>query len=274
MYRKKLYYKVIYNILRGPDTMDKPRFLSSTCGRILFLLLITLLAVTQIPAESEDEGSCLKFTQPQGGMEIKSASCTLSVKECATIKSVDFLAEYIPTNSSTPRIVSLGTITRPPFKLIWDISDIPNQLTRGAACYAEGTLGKKETATIKQEGVFLIHKPVDPPSYIIPYSGGRYTGTSEFVTLTSPEVSFTAKATIAWNEKALQFHIKVDNANFHSALPKGKLDKIGVTVSLDPKNRRTAYVNRDILVFTIPVASAPSRISAEPLYHPDGSFEN
>lgn len=253
--------------------MIKPCLILIITEKILYAYILCLTFLTHVLADPEASSSCLKFTYPVQWTEIKSNTCTLSVRESSSIKSIDFKAKYIPENSSIPQIVTIGTITRPPFKLIWDISEIPNQLTYGITCFAEAKLSRRKKETIKQEGVFLIHNPVDPPGYEVSYSGGRYNINRKSISLTSSTVPFTAQANISWNEKALLFHIKVDNSHFHSALPEEKLNKLGARIILDPRNKRTAYLSKDILIFMIPVADIPYRISTAPVYHSDGSFE-
>ena len=253
--------------------MTRPYLTSGISEKTLYACILCLTLLTHASADPTPPGSCLEFTFPVQETQIESNTCTLSVKECSSIKSIYFKAKYIARNSSIPQIVTIGTITRPPFKLIWDISEIPNQLTYGITCFAEAKLRRRKKATIKQEGVFLIHNPVDPPAYELSYSGGRYNSNRASLSLTSSAVSFTAAANICWNEKALLFHIKVDNSHFHSALPKEKLNKLGARIILDPKNKRTAYLSRDILIFMIPVTDMPYQISAAPVYHSDGSFK-
>ena len=237
---------------------------------LYFIILITLF-VTEVSAESE---SCLKFNNPVPWIQLKSSPCTLSVTKCPRVRSIKFKAKYIPKDSTIPQIVTIGNITRPPYKLIWDISEIPNQLTYGITCLAEAKIRYRKKKTIKQEGIFLIHNPVEPLEYEISYSAYKqYNKNRKSIALSSPNLSFTAKVNISWNEKALLFHIKVNNSHFHSALTKEKLGKIGVKIFLDPQNKRTAYLSKDILFFKIPVDNKPYRVSTVPVYDSDGSFD-
>lgn len=253
--------------------MKRPYSQSSISEKFLYAYILCFTFITPALADPDPSSPCLKFIFPLQETQIKSNTCTLSVTECSSVKSIDFKAKYIPKDSSIPQIVTLGTITRPPFKQIWDISEIPNQLTYGVTCFAEATLSRRKKETIKQEGVFLIHNPVDPPEYHVSYSRGRYNTNSKTIPLTSSSVPFTGTANITWNEKALLFHIKVDNSHFHSALPKEKLAKLGARIILDPKNKRTAYLSSDILIFMVPVTEKPYQISTAPVYKEDGSFE-
>lgn len=250
-----------------------PFFNSTIPEKIHYIYIVIFAFLTYVSSDPKKSDSCLSFTFPVQETQIRSNTCTLSVAECSSIKSIDFRAKYIPKDSSIPQVVTIGTITRPPFKLIWDISGIPNQLTYGITCFAEAKLSERKKETIKQEGVFLIHNPVDPPGYKVPYAKGFYPYYQTSISLTSSRVTFTAQANISWNEKYLKFQIKVNNSHFHSALPKEKLDKLGAMIILDPKNKRTAYLSKDIRIFMIPVSDKPYRISTNPVYHTDGSFE-
>ena len=67
-------------------------------------------------------GNCIHFVLPDQGSVIDIPSCTLQVDaKCENIKSVEFQARYFKTNNDTPVISSLGIISRPPFKLVWDV---------------------------------------------------------------------------------------------------------------------------------------------------------
>ena len=241
-------------------------------GKIpLYPIILIAILVTEVSAESE---SCIIFNNPVPWTQLKSSPCTLSVKNCPLVKSITFKAKYIPKDSTIPQIVTIGDITRPPYKLLWDISEIPNQLTYGITCLAEAKLKFRKKKTIKQEGIFLIHQPVESPEYDISYSDYiHHNKNRKSITLSSPNLSFTAKANISWDEKGLLFHIAVNNSHFHSALPRANLDKIGVKIYLDPQNKRAAYLSEDILVFIIPVTNMPFRISTMSVYDSDGSFD-
>ncbi len=218
--------------------------------------------------------SCIEFIQPAQWTAVKSPSCTLSVYACAYVTSIHFKTQYIPENDSLSRIVSIGHITRRPFKLIWDISEIPNQLTYGITCIIEAEIsdGKKETR--KQEGIFLAHNPIISPKYKVPYSRKkRFSDIQEPILLSSPSLSSEAQVYCAWNEKTLRFHIEVTNPLFYTTLPESKLNKLGIKISIDPQNKRYAYLSEDICIFMIPVTNKPYTIVAKSRYSPEGSFD-
>lgn len=255
----------------GTICMTKLHFILRKIERFPYSI-ITIIMLLALQA-SADLKSCLKFIHPVPWTQLKASPCTLSVRECHGVRSITFMAEYLPQNTSKSKIITIGTITRPPFKLMWDISKIPNQLTYGITCFAEAKLRYRREMTIKQGGIFLIHTPVEPPEYEISYFVyNRYNKNRKSITLSSPDLSSTAKVNISWNEKALMFYIKVNNSGFHSALPKEKLGTIGVKILLDPQNKRTAYFSKDILIFMIPVDRKPYRIYSASIYNSDGSF--
>lgn len=221
---------------------------------------------------SEESDSCNKFAFPLPWSQIYTPKCTLSVKSCTTISSVTFKAQYIPKDDSLPRITQIGHITRTPYKLIWDIAKIPNQLTYGISCIAEITNLNGNIEFIEQQGVFLKHHQLNNPQYDIVFDTDQKS-ISNAITLSSVKTDATAKITISWNKKALMFHADVNNPLFYTTLEKRKLDKVGLKISLDTKNKREAFLTKDIHIFMIPVASKPYRVIAKSYYDTDKTFD-
>ncbi len=257
-----------YTLLTGVQQIRLAKYFFSVFTIFNVWVMMTPVVVIAVPQ------SCIEFIQPAKWTAVKSPSCTLSVYACAYVNSIHFKAQYIPENDSLSRIVSIGHITRRPFKLIWDISKIPNQLTYGITCIIEAEIsdGKKETR--KQEGIFLAHKPVTSPKNKVPYSRKkRFSDIQEPILLSSQTLSSEAQVYSTWNEKTLRFHIEVTNPLFYTTLPESKLNKLGVKISIDPRNKRNAYLSEDILIFMIPVTNKPYIIVAKSIYSPDGSFD-
>jgi AraC-like DNA-binding protein len=93
------------------------------------------------------------------------------------------------------------------------------------------------------------------------------------ITLIKPYVFSKAYTKISWNEKYLLFHVEVNNSLFYSTLPAEILEKIGVTIHLDPANSKKPYISEEIACFKIPVNHEPYQIKKIPSYNPDGTFE-
>ena len=155
--------------------------------------LISVSCFFLIPVTAVYAGNCIQFVLPDQGSVIDIPSCTLQVDaKCENIKSVEFQARYFKTNNDTPVISSLGIISRPPFKLVWDVTEIPNQLLSGVSFLAEATFSKDSTETVKREGVFFTHQKITRPSLIIPYefSGTKAVSRSIVFTLLLGNVNF------------------------------------------------------------------------------------
>ncbi len=218
----------------------------------------------------------LILTSPEPWIPVTTNLCTLSVKASSPIKSVSFKVKYIPGDNINviPYLQSLGTIIHPPFQLIWDISDIPNQLTYGITCFINAELVNGKTIKMQQQGLFLTHIPPDPPIYEISYAPeGFFNNNRQSIIIKSPILAFSAKANISWNKKSLLFHVEVQDPFFHNKLPKKKINKLGIDIYLDPQNKKTPYLSKDILRFVIPVTNKPYQIIAQSTYNPDGSFD-
>ena len=241
------------------------------------IILIIILGVFNSNIYASDDTSdiklCVEFTHPKKWIPIQSNICTMSVTTCDSVKSVLFKAQYVQNIDSIPKILDVRHITRSPFKLVWNISDIPNQLTRGITCFAESEYLSGVKKIHKQEGIFFIHKPVERPVYKIKYSMDSLKYNTQSITLLKPLVFSKAYTKISWNERYLLFHIEVNNSLFYSTLPADILEKLGITIYLDPSYSKQPYISEEIACFMIPVNHKPSQIKTVPFYNSDGTFE-
>lgn len=174
--------------------------------------------------------------------------------------------------------MALGNITRPPYKLVWDLSRVPNQLGADMGLSASVRFQDGTTQEIQLRGVFLAHHPVPSPVQRIPYSPARNCtgpGLSSRIKLSAPSTSYaTATACITWREQELFFRVTVSNSAFYTSLPAEKIARVAVEVLLDPHNTRTPHPNEKILAYVIPVSGATCfQVLYKPMANPDGSFE-
>jgi AraC-like DNA-binding protein len=221
--------------------------------------------------------SCLKFISPVTGSTVTTSICTILVEEddCPrSIRKVEFQVRYFPEKSDTATILNIGDVSREPYEIAWDISQIPNQLFSGASFFAEATLSNGEMEAVRREGVFLLHQPVDrvvqPISYDFP--GMKQSVTSSPITLTSPRPNCSLKASIYWNEKELTFKVTFKDPQFTAKLTKKQLASLGVEILLDPLKSRKPFPGKDVFIYSIPLYGKPYRVMYKPIPADSGSF--
>ncbi len=219
-------------------------------------------------------GECINFVLPEQGSVIDIPSCTLQVDaSCEKIKSVEFQARYFKFNNDTPVITSLGIISRPPFKMIWDVSEIPNQLLSGVSFLAEATFSKDSTETIKREGVFFTHQSVPRPSLIIPYEfPGRKEILADSIVFTPPRLAMTITGSVYWNEKELTVIIDVKDPLFYVNMSRELLAGLGLEVLIDPSSSRKPYPHKDVQIYNLPLYGNAFRMIYKPVFDDSGSF--
>lgn len=237
------------------------------------ILIIFLLAAITASQEISQNNPCFSFTTIKPWTVINHPACTLSVQSCKPVKSVTFRVYYEADSASHTPITTLGEITRPPYKLIWDITDIPVQLTFGMSCFAMIELADNTIETIEQQGVFLVHKPVKNPVHHVAYSlnpESKQAGNK--IVLNSADVSAAAEAQIMWNEKFLWFHIEVDNPQFYTTIGPQIMSTLGIKIFLDPQYKRTPYINDSVHVYVVSMNAEQTKVGIKSFYKPDGTF--
>jgi AraC-like DNA-binding protein len=237
-------------------------------------ILISALWLFLITAAKVHSQSCIHFVLPDQGAVIDIPSCTLQVDaKCENIKSVEFQARYFKSGSDTPVIASLGLISRPPFKLVWDLSEIPNQLLSGVAFLAEANFSKGSSETVKREGVFFTHQQVIRPSLIIPY---EFSGTKELlpdsIVFIPPRLAMTITGSVYWNEKDLTIIVDVKDPLFYVNMSRESLANLGLEVLIDPSSGRKPYPHKDVHIYNVPLYGNAYRMIYKPVYDDSGGF--
>ncbi|HEX3019115.1 MAG TPA: AraC family transcriptional regulator [Chitinispirillaceae bacterium] len=217
---------------------------------------------------------CINFVSPEQGSIIEVPSCTLQVSsECEKIKSVEFQARYFISSSDTPVIKSLGVITRAPFKLIWDVTDIPNQLLSGVAFLAEATFSKDSTETVRREGVFFTHQKITRPSLIIPYEfHGRKELLPDSIIFNAPRSAMAISGSVYWNEKELTVIVDVKDPLFYVNMTREDLSNLGIEVLIDPFSSRKPFPHKDVHIYNVPLYGNAYRMIYKPVFDDSGSF--
>ncbi|NLE02014.1 MAG: helix-turn-helix transcriptional regulator [Fibrobacter sp.] len=239
-----------------------------TAGFIFFSFIFLSLSFAQTQ-------NGIEFYTPKQGAVITSSSCTLHVEtQLKNIKKVEFQVRYFDTENDTAIIKSISTISRPPYKLVWDISSIPNQLFTGAAFLAEATLNDGTTIATKLEGVFLTHQPVNTTSKLFPYQfSGLKVIKDDTISFPSPRAAMSITGSSYWNEKEIVFLFEVKDPLFYVNISRELLANLGVEILIDPNLTRTPFPNKDILIYSVPLYGNPYRIIYRPSFDDSGSFD-
>ncbi len=219
---------------------------------------------------------CIDFLNPVSGKIITEPVCSLLIvdKECRrSIKKIDFQARYFPAGSDSAVIIGIGSVSRRPFLLIWDISGIPNQLFAGASFFAEATFSNGETDALRREGVFFLHKKIERPVFEAPFG---FSGTKKIVEepirLPAPRSDVTIEASVYWNNKELVIITEVGDPLFDLNLSNEKLASFGIEILIDPTLSRKPFPGKEVYIYSIPLAGKPYRIVYKPAYDDSGAF--
>ena len=238
--------------------------------RRMFILLWG--SVTAIAARP-----CIDFLAPVPGGVITTPACTLLIEEedCPhRIRKVEFQASYFPANSDTATVISIGSVTSPPYTLIWDISQLPNQLFSGASLFAEATLSNGEAESVRREGVFFLHQKVDRPVYELPYEfTGAHTTSVDPMALPIPRPDMSINASIYWNDKELVFNVDVADPQFDTKVTREQLAAIGTEILIDPSKSRKPFPGKEVFIYSIPLNGKPYRIMYKAVPDDSGTFK-
>jgi AraC-like DNA-binding protein len=240
------------------DKESRGMIIIRTLSRMFFIFLVFSAAYSSLNATTIDS-TCLAFECPAGGAVIQSAVCTLSVNACPNIESIRLSARYYPLKGNSDTVLDLGTIAQPPFKLIWNIAEVPNQLFKGMGFIANGTFKNGSHLIVRREGVFLYNKKFPPLSVAIPAAAVQpqlfWCDTLPFIK--APTI---LRAFGNWNAKELHFTVVVTDPFFSTAVPKDKLSLMGVDFFFDPLLTKEPHPSEKSMVIMYPLNKKPSRL--------------
>jgi AraC-like DNA-binding protein len=242
--------------------------------RLTIIFCACFLCVSFAGNEGDLTG-CLKFKAPPQGSIISAPTCTLGVdSSCKSIYKTEIKVRYFPDNADTAEVKTIGKIYRSPFKQIWDLQDISNQLFVGVGVIIEVSFSDGDVSGLFREGIFLTHKGVTyPPEKKVPYEYTNAAPTILDSTVFPLWAGGLATARMCWNEKDLTFFIKIKDTSFQATAPKAILEQCGVEICLDPILKRRPYPTEDIIIFVIPLTNkSPYRITYKPQWIDSGGF--
>ncbi|MDD5673420.1 MAG: helix-turn-helix domain-containing protein [Chitinivibrionales bacterium] len=230
------------------------------------LLFVALLRA------APDSACAFRLTTPLPGAVIQGAVCTLAVSACSTISSVNFKARFLAA-AGVPDSLLVGSITRPPFIVLWNISALPNQLMGDLTLYAEGLDRGGALHSLARQGVFLAHNPALTPraaaSYAIrPPRSGMIPGDLS-VGRPSATIPF-CKSSVFWNEQELIVVCAIlDSANI---VQRGDSESCGIQIMIDPSLGRAPFPSDNIYAFFISLTGHARQIFSTPDFNSGGGF--
>lgn len=243
------------------------RFITSSTSLLTVILTFTCAGA---PAGKK----CIDFLLPEAGAIIQTPSCTISVDACPDAKSIEFSALYYKRDAESRERVLLGTITRPPYKLVWDISELPNQLFRGLTLTAKVRMADGQERETRQEGIFLAHRDFSVPKASVPAaSKSDAADRSTTIELTGPDSEKKATASIWWNRHAIHFRVQADDPLFYASMPNEHLAEMGCEILIDPSTHPAAYPTDSVIAVCVPLYGEPYRRHYQPRFVADGSYQ-
>jgi AraC-like DNA-binding protein len=240
--------------------MNSLNIKSAVPRALAFVAAVAFIAGNTVNAQS----NCITFESPLAGSVLSEPNCTISLNvECRNVTRIDLQARFIQEHSNNDTIVSLSTISRPPYKLIWNTYNLPNQLFTGIGILAEAMISGEAPQIARQEGIFLTHKPVKRNRIPIPYSPGgqNIINDAHSQKFVIPDPQKSGDGVVAWNEKELIFQVSVRDPSFYSNQPGRSIADGGLEVMIDPSRKRTPYPADSTLLFVVPLSGAPHIIN-------------
>lgn len=239
-------------------------------GKFLLFVYIIFCFITT----SSSEESCIEFLNPFPGKTITSEVCTITVEEknCPRkIKRIEFQASYFPLHSDTATVINIGTVSKEPYTILWDVSEIPNQLFCGTSIFAEAFLSNGDRASARVDGVFLLHKAVERPVYNLYYEfKGVKKVNREHIRISEDNIVIEISG--YWNEKELLFIADVKDPMFTKSFTKEQLSLMGLEILLDPYNTRKPFPKEEVFIYSIPLYGKPFRVLYKPVSGDSGNF--
>jgi AraC-like DNA-binding protein len=215
--------------------------------------------------------SCLSFESPEQGSIIAAPLCTLAVRACRLVSTVDFKARYGLADRPVDTTVIVGTVTNPPFKLVWNTEPMQNVVYKGLTILAEAQFKSGARQTIFRQGIFIENKAVNRPVSMIPFAKSNDFSLFSH-SLTARRFPATVHASAFWDNDALSFTIRVLTPVELSSLSRELLSGMGIDLCLDPWLLRRPYPSDSTIILTVPLEGAPFLTEHRATWGKDGSF--
>jgi AraC-like DNA-binding protein len=234
-------------------------------------VLLTFAVFFQVRASLPDT-SCVSMELPETGSIISTPLCTVGVKTCKQVSTVQFRAQYSMPDRAMDTVIIIGSVTSPPFKRVWKTESLPNVVYKGITVYAEALLKNGMRQTVSRQGIFMVTKPVFRPMAMIPFS--KSNGSPLFSqSRTDKRLPATVHASACYSDDALRFSIRVLSPIVFNSLSHEMLSEMGIDLCLDPRLLRRPYPSDSTVVLTIPLDGVPFITMHKAVWNASGSFE-
>ena len=135
-----------------------------------FVFTAIVLSTAFLRAEIlQSSDSVILFKSPSPFTVIHSSACTVEVEPKIPVVSIELFAQCMRGSEGEQEMVSLGRLSNPPYRVLWNLDSVYDQLLTGASLYAEALMPDSTIHTSILSGIFVlgIKKPV--PSFKIPF---------------------------------------------------------------------------------------------------------
>jgi AraC-like DNA-binding protein len=179
------------------------------------------------------------------------------------------MAHFSVEDAKGDTALLLGRITHPPYKLIWNTDDVPNQLFKGMSFSADAQLKNGHKVSKSLGGIFLAGKRAFHPSASIPF--GIFTENPLFTkTVSSGRVSSQISAWACWTPEGVRLSVKA-----LGKIPTQRNNyrrNVVAEFCIDPSLARGPYPAENAFSITIPADGPPFKTVFRAAQTPDGNF--
>ena len=235
------------------------------CLTILFIAAALSTAQTSLSStESAVALSGLRFTAPLVGSILQNDLCTLAIAACDTCTGpLTIKAIYTGTGGMRDSIL-LGTISNPPYNLLWNIRELPDQFLGDLTLQAELPLVNGiDTLRARRDGIFIIRHPILRPRHVVPYINHRVgfpSAISGFAIKTGNNNTVKINAELYRNDNGIKCIVTVIDPAFSTQAPEVLLRLCGITVLLEPSITNRPVPDEKTFAFFSPLSGTPIRI--------------
>ncbi len=215
--------------------------------------------------------SCLILEAPKQGNTIASPTCTVSVRACSKVSSIQFRAQYKNPGKAADTTVFIGSIANPPFKFSWNIDQMPNVLYQGITLTADAMLRNGMRQSISKQGIFFAHKSIIRPTTFIKF-GSEASSQLFTQSRSSDRFPATVQAFSYYDNSRIHFTVKTMSAITFSTQPSASLSDWGVDIGIDTRLSMQSYPSDSVLFISFNLNGNAEQTVFKPIRGADGSF--
>jgi AraC-like DNA-binding protein len=237
---------------------------------LIFLLNFLLFLSSDLYSSYID--TCISFLSPSSLSIIKTKNCTLSLKSCEKLSYVNFIAHYYLPQENKDTSLLLGTITSPPYILLWNTEKIPNQLYKGMSFTIQAVTKNGLQKTVKQDGVFIANKKPDIDTVKIPFEKNHKTLLFEN-NFYIENNTINASIYSYWNLEGIVFKIIFFSPHIINIVSKSNKSSLEAEILIDPLNSKLPYPDNNIFSIILPLKDSAYASNFKINFSQDGLLE-